>query len=337
VFAKVIRQVLVCKIAISLLFSARLLTAQEPDPLLQRLRRAELATALTREGVSPFYLRIDVQLYDAKGKPSEKGTIEEWWAADSTEKTVFTTPSYTATEVRKGDEIFRSPGASYPPSLLKLLLDQVIGPMPSWNQIKDSKATLRTVKVSTVPLDCILLNLHSDPGGAPPEYCFDPGKDFLRLTYQYGERATIRNAVGTFQEKQVPIDVAVHFGNVMAATGHISALMSRPVPDTEVSTTGLTEKTFLVPPLGMKGALIHPVDVIYPDEAKRQHLAGTVVLRAVIGTDGHIRDLTAVSSPSTILTDASKNAVSRWVYRPYVVDGEPQRVETTISINFAIR
>lgn len=325
-------------LVLALLIAPGLLPAQtfEPlsDPLLDRLHRAETATTLTREGVNPFYLKIDVQLYDAKGQPSEKGTIEEWWAGDSTEKTVFTTPSYTATQVRKGDDIFRSTGSSYPPILLELLLKQVIHPMPSWDKIQDSKATVRAVKLGSVPLECILLNLHTDPSGVPPDYCFDPGKDSLRLTYQYGERATIRNGVGTFQKKEVPIDVAVRFGNTMAATGHIAVLTSRPVPETEVSTDGLTEKIIQSSPLAVAGSLIQHRDPVYPELAKREHLVGVVVLDAVIGKDGRVHELRLVSSPSPILTEAAKAAISQWIYTPYRVDGIPEEVETTISTHF---
>jgi TonB family protein len=330
------RLIFVRSFVVTALLASGLSHAQTPDPLLLRLRRAELATTLTRDGVNPFYLKIDVQLYDAKGKPSEKGTIEEWWAGRSTEKTVFTTPSYTATQVRNGDVVLRSSGVSYPPSLLKLLLEQVIRPMPPWSQIKDSKATPHPITAGTVPLECVLLNLHDDPNGAPPDYCFDPGKDSLRITYQYGERMAVRNDVGTFQQKEVPIDVVVRVGKLIAATGHISALVSRPVPDNEVAADGLTEKIYLVPPLMMTSNLLHHQDPVYPDEAKRERITGTVVLEATIGTDGHISDLTVVSSPSFLLTNSAKLAVSGWTFKPFEVDGVPHRVETTISSHYTM-
>lgn len=329
---------LVRNFIVAVLLGSALLRAQTfpplSDPLLDRLHRAETATTLTREGVNPFYLKIDVQLYDAKGKPSEKGTIEEWWAGESTEKTVFTTPSYTATQLRKGDEVFRSTGASYPPHLLKLLLDQVIHPLPSRNEIDFSKAVMEQIKIGTVPLECIVLQLHSDPDGMPPQFCFDPGKDSLRLTYQYGERLAIRNGVGTFQKEEVPIDVTVRMGNVMAATGHISALTSRPVPASEVSTDGLTEKVFFVSPLGVKGKAVREDPPVYPELAKREHLFGKVVVYAVVGTDGHLHDLSIVSSPSPIFNDATLAAVGKYVFDPYIVNGEPQKIETMISVNF---
>jgi TonB family protein len=304
------------------------------DPLLERLHAAENATTLTREGVNPFYLKIDVHLYDAKGQPSEQGTIEEWWAGDSTEKTVFTTPSYTATHIRKGDEIFRTAGVSYPPNLLTALLNQVIHPISSRSDIDHSKATMRPTKFGTVPIDCIALQLHNDPNGIPQEYCFDPGKDSLRLTFQYGARLIIRNGIGHFQQQEVPMDVAIRIGNTMAATGHISALMSRPVSASEISTVGLTQRIILSSPLATSATIITRPEPIYPELAKIQHLSGVVALQAFIGTDGHIHELQLLSSPSAVLTEAAEDAVKRWTYTPYLVNGEPEEVQTTISVHF---
>lgn len=304
------------------------------DPLLDRLHAAENATTLTREGINPFYLKLDVQLYDAKGQPGEKGTIEEWWAGDSTEKTVFTTPSYTATHIRKGDEIFRTAGVPYPPNLLTALLNQVIHPISSRLEIDNSKATMRTTKFGSVPIDCIALQLQSDPNGIPAEYCFDPGKDSLRLTFQFGARLIIRNRIGRFQQQEVPMDVAIRIGNAMAATGHISALMSRPVSASEISTVGLTHKIILSSPLVTSGTIINRPDPIYPELAKIQHLSGVVVLQALIGTDGHIHELQLLSSPASVLTEAAEDAVKRWTYVPYLVDGKAEEVQTTISVHF---
>jgi TonB family protein len=321
-------------VAVTLLQTMKSLTAQSADPLLNRLRSSATASALTREGVGPFYLKIDVQLYDAKGKPGEKGTIEDWWAGNDTEKTVFSLPSYSSTRVRKGDVVFSKAGATYVPDVLKLLLNQVIDPLPAWTYGEGVQANLRPIKFGTVPLECIVLNLKKDPKGVPVEYCLDPGKDSLRLTYQYENRMTIRNRLGTFQGKQVPVDVTVRNGELMGATGHISSLMSRGIAESEISTDGLTDKTVLSTPVDVELHAIKRNPPIYPEAAKRQHLSGLVVLQAMIGTDGHIHDLGLVSSPSPILTSAAEDAVKDWTYKPLEVDGVATAGETTILVTF---
>ena len=98
-----------------------------------------------------------------------------------------------------------------------------------------------------------------------------------------------------------------------------------PVPDQPVQ----------VGPGLAQGRLTHQVAPVYPPEAKRQHIQGTVVLKAVIGKDGRLDKLTPISGP-TELFGAAVGAVQQWRYKPYVVDGQPVAVQTTISVNFKL-
>jgi periplasmic protein TonB len=84
-----------------------------------------------------------------------------------------------------------------------------------------------------------------------------------------------------------------------------------------------------------QGLLIHKVTPVYPQRAKTYNVQGTVVLRAQIGKDGHIENLKVVSGPPE-LVDAAEGAVSQWRYRPYVINGDPVTVETTITVNFQL-
>src|SRR5712664_3838513 len=64
--------------------------------------------------------------------------------------------------------------------------------------------------------------------------------------------------------------------------------------------------------------------------------SGTVVLHAVIGTDGRAHELSYVSGPQ-VLVQAAIDAVTWWQYRINVVSLEPfeaQEVDTTISVLF---
>jgi periplasmic protein TonB len=85
----------------------------------------------------------------------------------------------------------------------------------------------------------------------------------------------------------------------------------------------------------MTGLLIHRVQPVYPPSAKENHIEGTVVLQAVVGTDGQIADLTPISGP-TELTQAALDAVKQWQYRPYVLSGEPAEAVMRITVNFKL-
>jgi TonB family protein len=84
----------------------------------------------------------------------------------------------------------------------------------------------------------------------------------------------------------------------------------------------------------MQGELIHQVNPVYPEVAKAAHVQGIVVLRAVIGKTGEIKALQMISGPP-MLAGSAMDAVRQWKYKPYVLNGEPTEVETTINVNFS--
>jgi len=83
----------------------------------------------------------------------------------------------------------------------------------------------------------------------------------------------------------------------------------------------------------LEGSLLHKVAPVYPLLARQAHMQGAVVLQAVIAKDGSIEKLQVIQG-QTLLTDAAVEAVKKWKYKPYLLNGEPVEVETTITVNF---
>jgi len=72
---------------------------------------------------------------------------------------------------------------------------------------------------------------------------------------------------------------------------------------------------------------------VYPPIARAAHVSGAVVLHAIISKEGTIKNLTAISGPE-MLRGAALSAVENWRYKPYILNGEPTEVETTVTVNF---
>jgi protein TonB len=85
----------------------------------------------------------------------------------------------------------------------------------------------------------------------------------------------------------------------------------------------------------MAAALIYKVLPLYPAIARNIHLVGTVYLRAIIGTDGTVRQLVVISG-HPILANSALQAVRQWRYQPTRLNGEPVEVETFITVNFVL-
>jgi protein TonB len=60
-----------------------------------------------------------------------------------------------------------------------------------------------------------------------------------------------------------------------------------------------------------------------------------VYLRAIISTDGTVRQLEVISG-NPILARPAREAVLQWRYQPTRLNGEPVEVETFITVNFVL-
>lgn len=81
--------------------------------------------------------------------------------------------------------------------------------------------------------------------------------------------------------------------------------------------------------------LITKVEPRYPDDARHAHVEGSVVLKALIGATGDVEELSLVSG-DPLLVPAAMEAVKQWKYKPYLLNGEPLKVETQISVSFEL-
>ncbi len=73
----------------------------------------------------------------------------------------------------------------------------------------------------------------------------------------------------------------------------------------------------------------------YPETAKIARVQGPVVLAVRISKEGVVEDLRVVSG-HPMLTPAAMETVKNWRYRPYLIDGQPVNVDTTIRLNFRL-
>jgi protein TonB len=84
-----------------------------------------------------------------------------------------------------------------------------------------------------------------------------------------------------------------------------------------------------------RGLLIKRVEPAYPPLAKAARVQGDVVLSAIIDANGQITNLQLVSG-HPMLVPAALTAVRQWRYKPYLLNGQPVEVETTITVIFTL-
>jgi TonB family protein len=91
-----------------------------------------------------------------------------------------------------------------------------------------------------------------------------------------------------------------------------------------------------VAPRVMQGQRIGGPMPVYPPDAKKARIQGTVVLDAIIGKDGTVEKLVVQSGPSA-LQQSALDAVRQWTYKPFLLNGDPVDVKTTINVVYSLK
>ena len=84
----------------------------------------------------------------------------------------------------------------------------------------------------------------------------------------------------------------------------------------------------------MTGQKISGENLKYPKEARAKKIQGTVLIEATISKAGAVENLRILKSPDKLLSESALDAVRTWRYRPYLLNGEPVEVETTVNVTY---
>lgn len=85
----------------------------------------------------------------------------------------------------------------------------------------------------------------------------------------------------------------------------------------------------------VEGMLLHKTIPEYPQIAISARQQGTVQLQATISRAGTIENLRVIDGPP-MLRQSALDAVATWRYRPYLLNGQPIEVETTVNVVFRL-
>jgi TonB family protein len=125
---------------------------------------------------------------------------------------------------------------------------------------------------------------------------------------------------GTISHSQSQAEEAARADRTMAATDTSGAEDAAPVN---------------VPPDVMEANLVLSRVPAYPDVAKADRIQGPVVVKAIISKAGTVQDVQVLQG-DPLLRNAAAEAIYKWRYRPYLINGQPVEVATTITVDFKL-
>jgi TonB family protein len=88
-----------------------------------------------------------------------------------------------------------------------------------------------------------------------------------------------------------------------------------------------------VAPAAMESNLVVSRVPAYPEVAKENRIQGPVVMQAIISKNGFVKRVHVTEGDSRLRSAATEAAYKR-LYRPYILNGKPVEVATTITVDF---
>jgi TonB family protein len=102
--------------------------------------------------------------------------------------------------------------------------------------------------------------------------------------------------------------------------------------DKGTAATPARTKVFVPASALVRTAIVSPPP-IYPSTARMSGVEGEVVLQALISEKGTVESVSVVSGPAP-LQNAAVDALRRWRFKPYQLDGHPVAVRTFVDFRF---
>jgi hypothetical protein len=331
--------------------------------------RAAEANGLPQTEGQPWHLEVASHSFDEIGNIRNQAVLDEFYVNPTKFKTVYSSSGSSQTIYGTEKGLMYAGSPTGPSPLIKALQDPFTTPLLM--SFAKERHTLNSELRRYDGADhlCISVN-QPDTAGQPSRrigtFCFDPATGFLEYTvYEAVPISVTRSHPVTFQGHLLPGDLEVQMSGKVAFAAHLDriepltsiddsmfvpppgatqpivvggALDGRGAADPSGSSSVGTPPPTLTRPkrVNISGGvaqamLLKKIDPIYPGDVNQEE---TVVLDALISKEGHIESLRVISGPA-MLVGAALDAVKEWTYRPFLLNGEPVEVGTTIKVVFA--
>ena len=182
----------------------------------------------------------------------------------------------------------------------------------------------------SAPADGIYEGTISDADGSFSIAGLQPSSDY---EIEVSARGFIRHQRAVDLSSDQSIDVTLRVGQIWEEILVVSG--SRPKPDPLKAQA--PPRRIRVGGNVQKARLVYQVRPIYPTDAVRDGVEGTVLLEAVISKEGESVGLRTVNKVvDGRLATAALDAVRQWRYKPTLLNGEPVEVITSLKVTFQL-
>lgn len=330
------------------------LAAQTPAPSNSELPkdpRAMLSAVLPSydfKSMKPWHLKGTYQLYDESGRPTKQGTYEYWHESPAVYRSSWTRADATRTEwhTADGKSVYKATGDRlfyFEHNLEKFLFSPVPDPAKldlAAVDLKKDQFAVGKLKLPCAEIAARTRSDHTTPElpGVSGRFCFDTSLPMLRVVELFHSAYVEFNKLGKIQDRVLAREITVTDRRHYLLTFKLDATQALPNDTTELvpPSDSLPYSSESGSSSGIGGHLIKKVPPSYPPGAKEERISGAVMLDTLVDKDGHVKEMRVLDTASPLLTAASKDAVAQWQYDPFIVNGQPQEVNTIINVTYSL-
>ena len=239
----------------------------------------------------------------------------------------------------------------------------VIVPAPS-DATPQAPAAVQTVLAGTIkdpagkPMPDVVVDVTplTAPGGPKPQIRTGPDGRFEVKDLPAGEyevastrRGFKKHLIRVVLKAGAPVELAIamQIGTLSETINVVSdrnAKPAVPAPAPRRATPRAAEQVSADPcansPVG--GCLTPPLKLVdvkpfYPPQLAASGAAATVVVKAVLGVDGRLKDVEPESGPDAAFVTAVLDAVRQWEFTSVRLNGVPLECQVTVTVNFSVK
>lgn len=304
--------------------------------LLERMVRVN---GLSVAGGQAWHIRVDFQ-WQMTNRPVESGTLEEWWQGPDTWRRTYTMKRVTWTEWSV-DRVhqFDTTGNNFPRQFAELRIAT-----PLITPLFQAKNFLPEYPMEMAPpeagskLDCLSIVDAvryvggTDPDFLFPKYCVD-GMGVLRgvvtsntlvafADYTIFDKRAVAKTMDVFVDGHKMAEAKI---TLLEPLGAADAAMLQPDKDAEA-------EPFIPNAFDPRPVLVHSDKPFIPASVAIAGDKGPIEVPVIIEKDGKVRPNGRGMPGGMGVFGAALDAVSRFRYQPYLIDGQP--VEVAWNIEF---
>lgn len=298
---------------------------------------------LTAPGSRPFHLKAHIAAADAK-KPEYSADVEEDWAGPQKWRRTVTTKDFSQTLIVNGDVVSEKLTGDYYPFWLHDLVTAIFDPLPMAEQLRRMNTQVEIPQDSTKSQSCV--SMQAKVGVAPAQntlayaFCFGGKLGLLQAAITPGYKAQFADYLA-FKNKMVARTITADFAPGLTIAAKITELTELAQPEESmfaVETPTPLEQQIRSSQIGEDSARILALNtpaIVWPT-VREGNTSG--VLSLYISTDrrGQVREAWPLGSGNQALSDAAREQVLRWQYKPFM-NGGPTQMEAVLTFAFSTK